>query len=74
MRNCTMRWAKVTSNGRVTIPVDVRRDLGARPGDSVDFVCNASGRYELFVRRGESADLRGTLRGEKAVGTSENDR
>lgn len=69
-----VRWAKVTTNGRITIPADVRRDLGARPGDSVDFVRNASGRYELSVRRGEPAGSRGTLHREKAVGTSEDDR
>jgi AbrB family looped-hinge helix DNA binding protein len=55
--------AKITSKGQVTIPADVRRDLGVRSGDRIDFVRNASGRYELSVRSGKLADLRGVLRG-----------
>lgn len=42
--------AKITSKGQVTIPAVVRRELGVQPGDRVDFVRNASGRYELAVR------------------------
>ena len=42
--------AKITSKGQVTIPADVRRDLGVRSGDRIDFVRNAAGRYELARR------------------------
>jgi AbrB family looped-hinge helix DNA binding protein len=55
--------AKITSKGQVTIPADVRRGLGVRSGDRIDFVLNAAGRYELSVRSGKLADLRGVLRG-----------
>jgi AbrB family looped-hinge helix DNA binding protein len=29
---------RVTSKGQVTIPVEIRRAIGIRPGDAVDFV------------------------------------
>lgn len=32
------RPSRVTSKGQVTIPVEVRRAIGIRPGDAVDFV------------------------------------
>jgi AbrB family looped-hinge helix DNA binding protein len=31
--------AKVTSKGQITIPAEVRRELGVGPGDRVAFVC-----------------------------------
>ncbi len=32
-----IRSAEITSNGRVTIPVEIRESLGIRPGDTVVF-------------------------------------
>ncbi len=37
------RKAKVTSKGQVTIPVDIRRALGVREGDTVVFEADARG-------------------------------
>jgi antitoxin PrlF len=54
--------AKVTSKGQVTIPAEVRRALGVRSGDKIDFVRNEAGRYELAVRGTTFADLRGIFR------------
>ena len=54
--------AKITSKGQVTIPAEVRRDLGVQSGDRIDFVRNAAGRYELAVHGSTFADLRGILR------------
>ncbi len=54
--------AKITSKGQVTIPAEVRRELGVQSGDRIDFVRNAAGRYELAVRGTTFADLRGILR------------
>ncbi len=57
---------KMTSKGQVTIPKSVRDALGLRPGASVDFVLNESGRFELRAGRrlrrpkpGRFAALRG---------------
>jgi AbrB family looped-hinge helix DNA binding protein len=54
--------AKITSKGQITIPAEVRRELGVRSGDKIDFVRNGAGRYELAVRSGRLADLRGIFR------------
>ena len=39
---------RVTSKGQVTIPVEIRRAIGIRPGDAVDFVREGQ---RLIVRR-----------------------
>lgn len=39
---------RVTSKGQVTIPVDVRRAIGIRPGDAIDFVRDGE---RFMVRR-----------------------
>jgi len=66
--------AKITSKGQVTIPAEVRRELGVQPGDRVDFVRNAAGRYELAVRGTTFADLRGILRGRVPPGGADIER
>lgn len=38
----------VTTKGQVTIPQDVREDMGIRPGDEVDFVETESGEYRIL--------------------------
>ena len=43
-----MTAATITSKGQVTIPVDVRNQLGLQSGDRIEFSFNeATGRYEL---------------------------
>jgi AbrB family looped-hinge helix DNA binding protein len=37
----------VTFNGRITIPNDVRKQLGLKTGDSVDFVEIEKGRFAI---------------------------
>ncbi len=39
--------ATVTSKGQVTIPVEIRRQLGLDPTGKVAFVINSSGKVEL---------------------------
>ena len=51
--------AKITSKGQITLPADIRKELGLGAGDKVDFVKNAAGKFELKPRTGRFADLRG---------------
>ena len=39
--------AKVSSQGQVTIPVDIRKRLGLNPGDKIAFVTNKQGEIVL---------------------------
>lgn len=45
--------AKVTSKGQITVPLDVRKDMGIRAGDSVVFEKKTDG-YLVRPRRKES--------------------
>jgi AbrB family looped-hinge helix DNA binding protein len=42
-----MPSAMVTFNGRITLPPNVRKQLGLRTGDSVDFVEIGNGRFAI---------------------------
>jgi AbrB family looped-hinge helix DNA binding protein len=42
-----MPSAMVTFNGRITLPPDVRKQLGLRTGDSVEFVEIEKGRFAI---------------------------
>lgn len=44
--------ATLTSKGQITIPRDVRRELGLRTGDRVEFAKERDGKFA--VRRGEA--------------------
>lgn len=41
---------RVTRNGQVTIPIDVRRALGIRPGSDVEFQLDEQGARMLVTR------------------------
>jgi AbrB family looped-hinge helix DNA binding protein len=45
------RQAKVTSKGQITIPHEIRRVLGVRPGDTVEFESGESGVHVRPVRK-----------------------
>jgi AbrB family looped-hinge helix DNA binding protein len=51
-----MLTAVVTFNGRITLPSQVRKDLGLKTGDNVDFVEVEKGRFAIFHRTGSGAD------------------
>jgi AbrB family looped-hinge helix DNA binding protein len=38
---------KITSGGRVTIPLRIRAALGVRAGDRIDFVKTANGKFRM---------------------------
>lgn len=56
-----MPTAKVTSKGQITIPVEVRRELGLQTGSRIVFVATGAHSYEIRVQRGSVRDLRGCV-------------
>jgi AbrB family looped-hinge helix DNA binding protein len=46
-----MSIARVTTQGRVTIPADVRLAMQAKPGDRIEFVEVEPNRFVLFKAR-----------------------
>jgi AbrB family looped-hinge helix DNA binding protein len=67
------KQARMTSKGQITVPYEIRRALGVRPGDKLEFETNGTGcsvrpvraedRFEKFRGIGTP----GVGRGRKAV-------
>jgi AbrB family looped-hinge helix DNA binding protein len=55
-----MHTAMVTFNGRITLPPQVRRNLGLKTGDNVEFVEVEKGRFAISCRSRltQASDLR----------------
>jgi AbrB family looped-hinge helix DNA binding protein len=53
--------AKVTSQGQVTVPKDIRERLKLRPGGTVEFAIENSGRVVMSAKRSSILDLVGIL-------------
>jgi AbrB family looped-hinge helix DNA binding protein len=51
----------VTFNGRITLPTHVRKQLGLKTGDSVDFVEIEKGRFAITPGSGSIADPKGWI-------------
>ena len=49
-----MPSAMVTFNGRITLPPHVRKQLGLKTGDSVEFVEIGNGHFAIALGRGSS--------------------
>lgn len=56
-----MPTAMVTFNGRITLPSNVRKELGLKIGDSVDFVEIEKGRFAITPGPESMMDLDGVL-------------
>ena len=54
--------AKITSKGQITLPSELRRELGVKPGDRVDFTRNKDGKLEMTARTGSIMDIRGIIK------------
>ena len=52
----------MTSKGQITVPKDVRDELGLIPGMKVDFVRSGPGEYRLRPRNVSVMDLAGILK------------
>jgi AbrB family looped-hinge helix DNA binding protein len=48
----------VTFNGRITLPYNVRKELGLKTGDSVDFVEIEKGRFAIRPGRESLIEFR----------------
>lgn len=53
--------AKLTSKGQITLPAELRKALGLKAGDAVNFRRNESGNYELVAKPLRFEDLRGIV-------------
>ena len=56
-----MPSAMVTFNGRITLPPHVRKQLGLKTGDSVDFVEIEKGRFAITPGAGSIPDPKGWI-------------
>jgi len=54
-----MAAATLTSKGQITIPVEVRAELGLKAGDRIFFHRNERGRFELAPKNKSIKDLKG---------------
>jgi antitoxin PrlF len=70
-----MSTATLTSKGQITIPQTVRRRLGLKTGDRVDFLLESGGRVVLKSHRAPFEELRGIVKTarRKPVGAREMD-
>jgi antitoxin PrlF len=53
---------KLTSRGRITIPVKVRSALGVRPGDQIKFVEIEKGQFVIVSAMQSAKELKGKKR------------
>ena len=51
-----MNLAKVSANGQITVPIEIRRILGLRSGDKMLFIQNQNG--EIVVSNASAAAIR----------------
>jgi antitoxin PrlF len=57
-----MNVSRMTSKGQVTIPREMREELGLQPGDEIRFVATPDGiRIEKWIPRSPFAEYRGFL-------------
>ena len=71
-----MPIATLTSKGRITLPQSVRRSLGLRAGDKLEFVADEAGGFKIAASRNPVQTLRGRFagRGLRAVSLRDMDR
>ena len=57
-----MGTATLTSKGQTTIPIEIRKGLGIKPGDKIEFHLLSNGSATMRVKRGTLKDFIGILR------------
>ena len=70
-----MPTSSLTSKGQTTIPLEVRRKLGLKPGDKIDFVIGEDGLVILRPATSDVTELKGLLKrsGQKRLSVHEMD-
>lgn len=53
--------AKITSKGQITLPSELRKALGVKPGDRVNFRKTNKGNYELVANTKTMEDIKGII-------------
>jgi AbrB family looped-hinge helix DNA binding protein len=66
-----MTTATITSKSQITIPTAVRAELHVGPGDRIEFVRVADGRYEVVAATQDVTKLRGVIKTSKIVTVEE---
>ena len=66
-----MPISTVTSKGQITIPAEVRRELGLHAGSRVEFIRTESGAYEFRPKTGSVQALKGMFGPQDRVVTLE---
>jgi len=57
-----MATAAVTSKGQITIPIEVRQDLGLKAHDRIEFVKMEDGKYFIRPKKGSIMNLHGIFK------------
>lgn len=66
-----MNLAKVSSNGQITVPVEIRRKLNIKEGDKIIFLENANG--DIILQNSSGIAIREAQSSLKDVRVSEED-
>ncbi|MEM9481241.1 MAG: AbrB/MazE/SpoVT family DNA-binding domain-containing protein [Verrucomicrobiota bacterium] len=67
-----MTTSTISSKGQTTIPVEVQRKLGVRPGDKLQYFFEEDGTVSLLPKTASISDLRGILpKPERALSVEE---
>ena len=69
-----MATATITSKGQITIPAPVRMDLHVGPGDRIEFVKLADGRYEVVAATQDVSRIKGIVNATRTVSLEEMDK
>ena len=57
-----MATAALTSKGQITIPIEVREELGLKAGDRIEFVKSEGGKFFIQPKKGSIMNLRGMFK------------
>lgn len=68
-----MSTAQLSSKGQLTIPAAVRSELHVAPGDRIEFVKVAEGRFEVVAFNQDVKQLKGLIKTNKVVSLDEMD-
>ncbi|MFZ3386883.1 MAG: AbrB/MazE/SpoVT family DNA-binding domain-containing protein [Candidatus Hydromicrobium sp.] len=66
-----MNLAKVSSNGQITVPVEIRRKLNIKEGDKIIFLENANG--DIILQNSSRVAIREAQAALKDIKVSEED-